>query len=101
MCQIRPDDFTGSLALRCELINIFNFLEAKSCISPATGEPSSSGYTPVYVETKEELMTSLGKLGSPSQQILRAKGSISSRIEAEDQPKLKFIVLCCKCHHSD
>lgn len=47
----------------------------------------------MYVETKE-LMTSLGNLGSPSQQILRLMGSISSMIEAEDQPKLKIIVLC-------
>lgn len=53
----------------------------------------------LYVETKEELMTSLGKLGSPSQQSLSLVGSISSM--RVDQPKLKLIALCYKCHHSD
>lgn len=58
--------------------------------------------SPVCVETKEELIASLGKLGSPSLQILRVDGSVSCmRIGGEDHLKFKLIALQYKCHHSD
>lgn len=60
--------------------------------------------SPVCVETKEELIPSPGKFGSPSLQLLRLRGSFSGMRKGwEDYPKFKLIALWYqyKCHHSD
>lgn len=58
--------------------------------------------SPVCVETKEELITSPGKLRSPSLQILRLRDSVSCiRKGGEDHPKFKLMALLYEYHHSD